>query len=72
MGKFWQFMTELSAHDRFLFSHLDDNFSIYQWILTKLGMCIGIVEICFGIANGQISSIFDRVNCPLYIRILLS
>ena len=27
-------------------------------------MCIDIVEICFGIANGQILSIFDRVICP--------
>ena len=26
-------------------------------------MCIDIVEIWFGIANGQISSIFDRVIC---------
>ena len=33
--------------------------SKYQWVLTKLGMCIDIVEIWFGIANGQISSIFD-------------
>ena len=27
-------------------------------------MCIDIVEVWFGIANGQISSIFDRVICP--------
>ena len=27
-------------------------------------VCIDIVEICFGIANGQISSIFDSVICP--------
>ena len=27
-------------------------------------MCIYIVEIWFGIANGQISSVFDRVICP--------
>ena len=27
-------------------------------------MCIDIFEIWFGIANGQISSIFDRVICP--------
>ena len=27
-------------------------------------MCIDIVEIWFGIANRQISSIFDRVICP--------
>ena len=36
-------------------SFLDDN-------LSKC-MCIDIVEIWFGIANGQISSIFDRVIC---------
>ena len=35
--------------------------SKYQWILTKLGICIDIVEIWFGIGNGQILSIFDRV-----------
>ena len=42
---------------------LDDNLSKSQWIFTKLGVCI--VEICFGIANGQILSIFDRV---IYLR----
>ena len=31
---------------------------------TKLGMCIDIVKICFRIANGQITSHFDRVICP--------
>ena len=36
----------------------DDNLSKHEWIFTKLGMCIDIMEICFGIANGQISSIF--------------
>ena len=52
---------------RFLF--LDDNLSKHQWIFTKLGMCIDIVEIWFGIANGQISSIFDRVICPRHVHI---
>ena len=33
----------------------------YQWIFTKLGMCIDIVEVLFGIANGLISSIFDSL-----------
>ena len=33
--------------------------SKYQWILTKLVVCIDIMEIWFGIINGQISSIFD-------------
>ena len=37
----------------------DGNLSECQWIFTKLGMCIDIVEIRFWIANGQISSIFD-------------
>ena len=32
-------------------------------ILTKLGTCIDMKEIWFGIANGQILS-FDRVICP--------
>ena len=40
----------------FLVSFPDDNLSKHQWIFTKLGMCIDIVEILFGIANGQISS----------------
>ena len=40
--------------------------SKYQWIFTKLAMCIDIVEICFGIAIRQILSIFDRVICPVH------
>ena len=35
-----------------------------QGILTKLGTCIDMKEIWFGIAFGQISSMFDRVICP--------
>ena len=34
---------------------------------TKLGMCFDIVEVWFGIANGQISSIFDRVIGPQHV-----
>ena len=30
----------------------DDNLSKNQWIVTKLDMCIDIVEIWFVIANG--------------------
>ena len=58
----------LSIH----FSFPDDNLSKYQWIFTKLGMCIDIMEIWFGIANGQISSIFDGVICPRQAHILAS
>ena len=59
MGKFCQFLTELSARQRSVYAFPDDNFSKYQWIFTRHGMCIDILDICFGIANGQISSIFD-------------
>ena len=61
MGKFCQFLTKLSARDKSifaLFSFPDDNLSKYQWIFTKLVHYI--VEIGFGIANGQILSIFDN------------
>ena len=49
-----------------VFSFPIENLSKYQWIFTKLSMCIDIVEIRFGIANGQIISIFDRVTCPAH------
>ena len=49
----------LSTCDKSGFSFLDDNLSKYQGLFTKLAMCIDIMEICFGIANGQISSIFE-------------
>ena len=49
MGKFRQILMELSAE---IFSFQDDNLSKHQQIFTKLGMCIDIVEIWFGIANG--------------------
>ena len=55
MGKFNQFLTELSAHDKSVFIFRDDNYIKYQWIFIKLGVCIDIVEIWFGIAVGQIS-----------------
>ena len=64
MGKFRQTLTELSARDMPIFSFLDDNLSKCQGILTKLGTCIDLKEIWFKVANGQISSMFDRVICP--------
>ena len=72
MGKFCQFLTELSARDTPIFSFPDDNLSKHQWIFTKLGMCIDIVEIWFGIANGQILSIFDEVICLRHAHIFVS
>ena len=52
MCKFHQILTELSARDTPIFLFPDDNLSKHQWIFTKLGMCIVIVEIWFGTANG--------------------
>ena len=69
MSKFRHFFTESSDRDRSVFLFPDDNFSKCQWIFTKLGVCIDIVEICSGIADGQISSIFDSYlpsTCPYF------
>ena len=44
----------------------------YQWSFTKLDVCIDIVEIRFRIANGQISSIFDRVILQQQVSIFAS
>ena len=40
----------VSVRPSVLFSSLDNNLSKHQWIFTKLGMCISIMEILFGIA----------------------
>ena len=42
-----------------IFSFPYNNLSKYQWIFTKLGLCIYIVKIWFWIANGQILANFD-------------
>ena len=47
------------ARDMPIYLFTDDNLSKCQRILTKLGTCIDIKEIWFGIANGQILSMFD-------------
>ena len=61
MGKFRQFLMELSALDTPIFLFSDDNLSKCEGNLTKLGTCFDMKEIRFGIANGQISSMFI---CP--------
>ena len=56
-----------------VFSYPDEYLSKNQWIFTRPGLCIPIVECIhiveawFGIATGQISSIFDRVVCLQYL-----
>ena len=61
-----------SVHPAVRFSFLDNNLSKHHWIFTKLGMCIDIVEIWFGIANGQISLNFYGINCPRHAYIFVS
>ena len=51
-------VSRTSARPYFLF--LDDNLSKCEWIFTKLGKCNDIVEIWFGITNGQISSLLKE------------
>ena len=62
MSKFHQILMELSARDTSVVSFANNNLSECQWIFTKLGMCIDIVEIWYGIANRLYTSIFDRVG----------
>ena len=64
MGNFLQYLTKLSACDKSSFLFQENNFSKSQWIFTKLDKCIDIVQVWFGIADGQILSIFDRFICP--------
>ena len=67
LGKFRQIWTEVFARDMPIFSFPEDKeyrLIKCQGILTKLGTCIDMEEIWFGIADGQISSMFDRVICP--------
>ena len=64
MGKFRQILTKISVRDTPMFSFPDDNMSKCQRISTTLSACIDIKEIWFGIADRQISSMFDRIICP--------
>ena len=50
----------------------DDNLSKHKWTFTKLGLCIDIAEIWFGIADRQISSNFDGVICQRHGHIFIS
>ena len=66
-GVLWFHVGRLCVHLS-IFSFSDDNLIKHQWTFTILGMCIDIVEIWFGIAYGQISSIFNIVICPPHVR----
>ena len=44
------------------FSFQNDSLSKHQWIFTKLGMCIDIVEIWFGLLMGKFHLIFMELS----------
>ena len=72
-GVLWFYIGRLSVHWSYTrlsirISFPDDNLSKHQWIFTKLGMCIDIVEIWFG----QISLNFDGIICLRHAHILSS
>ena len=68
MGKFHLFLTELSACNISLFSFWGNNLRKSQWIFTKLDMWIHIVEIWFGVANGQISQLLTNLSaCNTFV-----
>ena len=46
-GQILPVFTVLSAHCASVFLFPDDNLSKIEWILTKFGMCVDIVEIWF-------------------------
>ena len=71
MGKFRQFLTELSDRDMSIFSFPDNNLSKYHWIFTKLSLCIDIVEILL-IQMAKFYQFFDRVICPRHVRLFVS
>ena len=41
-GQISPLLTKLSARHNSIFSFLDDKLRKYQWIITKLGMCVDI------------------------------
>ena len=55
-------LSYVSASNTSVFLFPDDYFSNCQWIFTKLGVCLDIVEIWFEIVNGQISLCFCRLT----------
>ena len=51
----------MSVHRSIHISFLDDNSSKHQWIFTKLGMCIDIVEIWLGLLMCKLRQILTEL-----------
>ena len=75
MAGYYGFTLDIFVYVRQLsvrISFPDDNLRKHQCIFTKLGMCIDIGEIWFGIANGQISSNFEGIICLRHTHIFVT
>ena len=84
MASRWSSVSPSVVHTSVRFLFPDDNLSKHNGFSPNLELCIEIVEIWFGIANGQISSIFLKllmgkfcqiftgVICPRHIHIFIS
>ena len=57
IGKVRHFLTELSTRDTSIVSFPDDYLSTYQWINTKLGMCIDIIRSGLDLLMGKFREI---------------
>ena len=59
MGKFCQFLTELSAHHTSIFSFPYDNLSKYQ---TKLDMCMILCSSSLGLQMGKLCQFLTELS----------
>ena len=62
MGKFCQFLTEVSACHMSVFSSPNDYCSKFQWIFTKLGMFTDLIEIWFGNAMARFCQFLTELS----------
>ena len=58
----WFHVGCLCVHPSVSFSFTDDNLSKHQWIFTKLGMCIDIVEVWFGLLMDKFRKFFTELS----------
>ena len=70
MVSWWTSYVWPSVHHLSVFSFQEDNLNSCQWIFTKIGMGIHIVEIWVGTTNGQILS--ELSLCHMWQGIIVS
>ena len=63
MGTFRSFLTELSAHNTFIFNFQDNNLNKSEWIFTNFDECIDMWRSALGLLIGKFRQ-FLTVICP--------